>query len=56
MLKVSGLQLVKPSFDWGSQDKLTEIKQFEANCNILFDGPLLELKDKKDRFDHELVG
>ena len=47
MSKVSGLQLVKPSFDWGSQDKLTEIKQFIADCRILFDGPLCDLKDKQ---------
>ena len=34
------LQLVKPSFDWGSRDKLTEIEQFKDDCRILFDGPL----------------
>ena len=47
MFKVSGLQLVKPRFDWGSCDKLTEIKQFKANCRIIFDGPLCDLKDKQ---------
>ena len=47
MSKVLGLQLVKPSFDWGSRDKLTEIEQFKADCKILFDGPLSDLKDKQ---------
>ena len=47
MSKVSGLQLVKPSFDWGSRDKLTEIEQFKADCKILFDGPLCDLKEKQ---------
>ena len=47
MAKVSGLQLVKPRFDWGSRDKLTEIEQFKVDCRILFDGPLSELKDKQ---------
>ena len=39
--------MVKPSFDWGSRDKLMEIEQFNANCKILFDGPLSDLKDKQ---------
>ena len=47
MSKIGGLQLVKHSFDWGSRDKLTEIEQFKANCRILFDGPLSDLKDKQ---------
>ena len=47
MSKISGLQLVKPTFDWGSRDKLTEIEQFKADCKILFDGPLSDLKDKQ---------
>ena len=46
MSKVGGLQLVKPSFDWGSRDKLTVIEQFRVDCKILFDGPLTDLKDK----------
>ena len=45
MSKISGLHLVKPRFDWEIHDKLTEIKQFKANCKILFDGPLSDLKD-----------
>ena len=45
--KISGLQLVKPTFDWGSRDKLTEIEQFKADCEILFDGSLCNLKDKQ---------
>ena len=44
MPKVSGLQLVKPRFEWDAKDKLTEI---EADCKILFDGPLSDLKDKQ---------
>ena len=47
ILKISGLQLVNPSFDWGSYDKLREIEQFKEDCKILFDGPLCNLKDKK---------
>ena len=45
--KVSGLQLVKPRFKWDAKDKLTEIEQFKADCKILFDGPLCNLKDKQ---------
>ena len=63
MSKVSGLQLVKPRFDWDAHDKLTEIEQFKADCKILFEvslrsqrtsnrqclfeGPLSDLKDKQ---------
>ena len=47
MSKVSGLQLVKPRFDWEAHDKLTEIEQFKADCKILFEGPLSDLKDKQ---------
>ena len=47
MSKVSGLQLVKPRFDWKAHDKLTEIEQFKADCKILFKGPLSDLKDKQ---------
>ena len=47
MSKVSGLQLVKPRFDWEAHDKLTEIEQFKADCKILFEGPLSDMKDKQ---------
>ena len=47
MSKVSGLQLVKPKFYWDVHDKLTEIKQFKADCKILFEGLLSDLKDKQ---------
>ena len=47
MSKVSGLHLVKPRFDWDAHDKLTEIEQFKADCKILFEGPLSDLKDKQ---------
>ena len=30
MSKVSGLQLVKPRFNWEACDKLTEIEQFQG--------------------------
>ena len=46
MSQISGLQFVKPSFEWGSRGKLTEIEQFKADCKILFDGQLCDLKDK----------
>ena len=39
--------MVKPSFDWGTRDKLTELEQFKADCHILFNGPLCDLKDKQ---------
>ena len=47
MSKVSRLQLVKPRFEWDAHDKLTEIKQFNADCKILFEGPLSDLKDRE---------
>ena len=47
MSKISGLQLVKPSFDWESHDKLTGIEQFKVDSKILFDGQLCNLKDKQ---------
>ena len=56
MSKIGGLQLVKPSFDWGSRDKLTEIEQFKANCRIHFDGPLCDLRETESRFNCELAG
>ena len=47
MSKVGGLQFSRPVFDWDSKDKLTELGQFKADCNILFTGPLCDLKDKQ---------
>ena len=47
MSKISGLQLVKPKFNWDTCNKLTEIEQFKADCRILFDGPLPDLRDKE---------
>ena len=38
---------MKPRFDWEAHDKLTEIEQFKADCKILFEGPLSDLKDKQ---------
>ena len=37
----------KPSFDWGASDKLTELEQFKVDCDILFNGPLCDLKEKQ---------
>ena len=47
MARLGGLQMVKPSFDWGASDKLTELEQFKADCQILFNGPLCDLKEKQ---------
>ena len=47
MSKVGGLQFSRPVFDWESKDKLTELSQFKADCEILFSGPLCDLKEKK---------
>ena len=45
--KVGGLQFSRPTFDWGSKDKLTELGQFKVDCHILISGPLCDLKDKQ---------
>ena len=47
MARLGGLQLIKPTFEWGAKDKPTELEQFKANCYILFNGPLCDLKDKQ---------
>ena len=47
MSRVGGLQLSKPVFDWGVSDKLTELEQFKADCEISFNGPLCDLKEKQ---------
>ena len=47
MSKVGGLQFSRPVFDWESNDKLTELSQFKADCEILFTGPLCDLKEKQ---------
>ena len=47
MAKLRGLQFSKPIFDWESGDKLTELEQFKADCRILFDSPLSDLKEKQ---------
>ena len=47
MARLGGLQLVKPLFDWGASDKLTELEQFKADCDILFNGPLCDLNKKQ---------
>ena len=47
MARLGGLQMVKPSFNWGARDKLTELEQFKVDCHILFNGPPCDLKDKQ---------
>ena len=47
MSKVGGLPFSRPAFDWNSKDKLTELGQFKADCQVLFSGPLCDLKDKQ---------
>ena len=47
MAKLGGLQLSKPVFDWEFRDKLTELEPFKANCKIIFDGPLCDLKERQ---------
>ena len=47
MARLGGLQMVKPSFNWGASDKLTELDQFKVDCHILFNGLLCDLKDKQ---------
>ena len=47
MSRAGGLQLSKPIFDWSVSDKLTELEQFKADCEILFNGPLCDLKEKQ---------
>ena len=34
MSKVGGLQFSRPVFDWESNDKLTELSQFKADCKF----------------------
>ena len=47
MSKVGGLQFSRPVFDWDAKDKFMKLSQFKADCNILFTGPLCDLKDKQ---------
>ena len=39
--------MIKPSFNWGASDKLTELEQFKADCHMLLNGPLCDLKGKQ---------
>ena len=48
MSRLGGLQLSKPVFDWGVSNKLTELEQFKANCEILFNRPLCNLKKNRE--------
>ena len=42
---MSGMQFNKPRFDWEAKDRLSELEQFKQECNVLFQGPLFEMKD-----------
>ena len=44
-MKMSGMQFNKPRFDWEAKDRLLELEQFKQECNVLFQGPLSEMKD-----------
>ena len=44
-LKMSGMQFNKPRFDWEAEDRLLESEQFKQECNVLFQGPLSDMKD-----------
>ena len=44
-MKMSGMQFNKPRFDWEAKDRLSELEQFKQECNVLFQGPLSEMKD-----------
>ena len=35
----------KPRFNWEAIDRLSELEQFKQECNVLFQGPLSEMKD-----------
>ena len=38
-------RLLKPRFDWEAKDRLSELEQFKQECNMLFQGPLSDMKD-----------
>ena len=44
-VKMLGMQFSKPRFDWEAKDRLLELEQFKQECNVLFQGPLSEIKD-----------
>ena len=44
-VKMSGMQFNKPRFDWEAKGRLSELEQFQQKCNVLFQGPLSEMKD-----------
>ena len=44
-MKMSGMQFNKPRFDWEAKDRLSELEQFKQEYNVLFQGPLSEMKD-----------
>ena len=42
---MSGMQFNKPRFDSDMKDRLFKLEQFRQECNVLFQGPLSEMKD-----------
>ena len=42
---MSGMQFSELRFDWEAKDRLSELEQFKQECNVLFHGPLSEMKD-----------
>ena len=40
-----GMQFNKPRFDWDVKDRLSKLEQFREEFNVLFQGPLSEMKD-----------
>ena len=39
------MQFSKPRFDWEAKDRLSELKQFRQEFNVLSQGSLSEMKD-----------
>ena len=48
MARFSGLNLAKSRFEWDSHDRLTELEHFKEDCQILFEDPLLDMKEKPE--------
>ena len=42
---MSGMQFNKPRLDWEAKDRLSELEKFKQECNVLFQGPLSDMKD-----------
>ena len=42
VIAMAGLNYYKPKFNWDDIDKLSELANFKAECEVLFNGPLDE--------------